>query len=632
MAQPPEPDATAGLLDTQTTEQATSVGNTCPELEGDVAAAGPADGPTVASQDIPSRPTIDSSMPLPRPEVLALPSNRSHLHQGWTATYYPMAKCDFCERQGRPVLQKCDKCKMSICVECYQSGKLAGNSLHEIDPSTVVWYTGPGPDELGADGGKTAKRRGARGGSRGRRRGRGKVARVRGGGGVQKLEPKLARGRAREQGPRSGRVKGTSRRQVISDTPSPPYEPAGSDTTAATLSDDTFRSGSTMQCETEYGKENVPYQKSNVGQRTASSGSSKTRERLEADLVADILTDMPSAPSENQQYIAAECQNPTTASIQGDDVGLGLMGQPSLKLPPLRHLFPRSPLADLRFRGNVSSYPPVPGPTRHHMDYGQGYNRENVPARYSIPGGGSPALFAGNSSMSAGSSLTLEHQNTRDADMRSRYRAHHRGWDENSSPAVQETSCNVKHLDQSRRRDSASSGTLHGSLRATDYRPMAFDENSTSHQQAQGSQHNDKAHGSYHSHARNAYPPFQAQSGPSTQGFNDYSNEPLGEVQELGTKLQQQTLAMHADYQHWTLERCFRQQIEGSWARRVPHTLTGNKGDQHAFRLLERAADFASIGLGLGENNDARGLLMSSMLANDAAAVYPGQEGDADRN
>ncbi|KFA64662.1 hypothetical protein S40285_06154 [Stachybotrys chlorohalonatus IBT 40285] len=630
MAQPQESDATAGILDTQTIEQAASVDNTCPELEGDIAALGPADGPTVDSQDIPSRSTIDSSMPLPRPEVLALLSNRSHLHQGWTATYYPMAKCDFCERQGRPVLQKCDKCKMSICVECYRSGKLAGNSLHEIDSSTVVWYTGPGPDELGADGGKSAKRRSARGGSRGRRRGRGKVARVRGGGRVRKIEPKPARGRGREQGPGNGRVKGTSRRQVISDTPSP-YEPAGSDTTAATLSDDTFKSGSPIQCETEYGKENVPYQKSNMGQQTASSCSSKTRERLEADLVADILTDMPSAPPKDQQYIAADCQNPTTASMHGEDVGLGLMGQGSLKLPPLRHLFPRPPLADLRFRGNVPPYPPVPGPTRHHKDYGQGYKRENVSARYSIPGGESPALFAGNSSMYLDSSLEPELQNALDADMRSRYHPHHRSWDENSPPAVREASCSVKHLDQSRRRDSASS-TLHGSSRATDHRAMTFDESSTSHQHAQGSQHNDKIHGSYHSYARNAYPPFQAQSGPSTQGFNDYSNEPLGEVQELGTKLQQQTLAMHADYQHWTLERCFRQQIEGSWARRVPHTLTGNKGDQHAFRLLERAADFASIGLGLGENNDARGLLTTSMLANDAAAVYPDQEGDADQS
>ncbi|KAL6868963.1 hypothetical protein ACO1O0_000286 [Amphichorda felina] len=45
-----------------------------------------------------------------------------------------MAKCDMCSRASRGVVHKCSQCKLSICKECCETGKLEGDSRHHLDP------------------------------------------------------------------------------------------------------------------------------------------------------------------------------------------------------------------------------------------------------------------------------------------------------------------------------------------------------------------------------------------------------------------------------------------------------------------------------------------------------------------
>lgn len=88
-----------------------------------------------------------------------------NLHSGWDPTSIAMAKCDMCSRAGCGVVYKCSQCKLSVCKECCEGGKLNGDSRHDLDPTSVSWDPPP-------------KERRASTGGRGRGRGRASTSRA----------------------------------------------------------------------------------------------------------------------------------------------------------------------------------------------------------------------------------------------------------------------------------------------------------------------------------------------------------------------------------------------------------------------------------------------------------------------
>jgi hypothetical protein len=68
---------------------------------------------------------------------------RSNPHHGWQASNVAMAKCDLCSRAGRGVIQKCVRCKLSICKDCCVAGRLDSDIKHHLDPDAVDWDVPP---------------------------------------------------------------------------------------------------------------------------------------------------------------------------------------------------------------------------------------------------------------------------------------------------------------------------------------------------------------------------------------------------------------------------------------------------------------------------------------------------------
>lgn len=71
---------------------------------------------------------------------------RGRLHGGgWIKVCIGTAKCDFCQRQSRGVVVRCDECKISICRECSAANCLDGSKNHELDHESVDWEPTPLP-------------------------------------------------------------------------------------------------------------------------------------------------------------------------------------------------------------------------------------------------------------------------------------------------------------------------------------------------------------------------------------------------------------------------------------------------------------------------------------------------------
>ncbi|KAK7403650.1 hypothetical protein QQX98_010573 [Neonectria punicea] len=87
-------------------------------------------------------PTQNAPEQLPQ-EAEASTQNRTPLppsrppHAGWVGTGIPMAICDFCDKRSQGTLQRCSVCKVAICRECLDAGKL--DSRHSLDPDSVRW-------------------------------------------------------------------------------------------------------------------------------------------------------------------------------------------------------------------------------------------------------------------------------------------------------------------------------------------------------------------------------------------------------------------------------------------------------------------------------------------------------------
>ena len=61
------------------------------------------------------------------------------VHSGWEASCVAMARCDFCQKSSRGVIQKCSTCKLSICKECFEHGCLDDDKNHQLDTTLVKW-------------------------------------------------------------------------------------------------------------------------------------------------------------------------------------------------------------------------------------------------------------------------------------------------------------------------------------------------------------------------------------------------------------------------------------------------------------------------------------------------------------
>lgn len=98
--------------------------------------------------DASNKPSSDQAPQEAPPARVPLPLGRpqpANLHHGWDASSVAMAKCDMCSRASRGVVHKCSQCKLSICKECCETGKLEGDSRHHLDPESVSWDAPPRP-------------------------------------------------------------------------------------------------------------------------------------------------------------------------------------------------------------------------------------------------------------------------------------------------------------------------------------------------------------------------------------------------------------------------------------------------------------------------------------------------------
>ncbi|KAK7432548.1 hypothetical protein QQZ08_000755 [Neonectria magnoliae] len=88
-------------------------------------------------------PTHDAPEQLPQEAAESSTQNRTPLppsrppHTGWVGTGIPMAICDFCDKRSQGTLQRCSVCKIAVCKECLDAGKL--DSRHSLDPDSVRW-------------------------------------------------------------------------------------------------------------------------------------------------------------------------------------------------------------------------------------------------------------------------------------------------------------------------------------------------------------------------------------------------------------------------------------------------------------------------------------------------------------
>lgn len=63
----------------------------------------------------------------------------TRIHVGWEASSVAMARCDFCQLASRGIVLKCNTCKLSICKECFDDGRLDNNVTHQINNDQVNW-------------------------------------------------------------------------------------------------------------------------------------------------------------------------------------------------------------------------------------------------------------------------------------------------------------------------------------------------------------------------------------------------------------------------------------------------------------------------------------------------------------
>lgn len=85
----------------------------------------------------PQQPDAEMSTEEPQPEPAVTSSPNAHT--GWEAVSIPMARCDFCQLAGRGALQKCNACKLSICKECFDNGRLDSDPIHNIGKDEPNW-------------------------------------------------------------------------------------------------------------------------------------------------------------------------------------------------------------------------------------------------------------------------------------------------------------------------------------------------------------------------------------------------------------------------------------------------------------------------------------------------------------
>ena len=113
---------------------------------------------TTSTQDQ-SRPADETARDgLARQSVMSQ-AQLTELHHGWDASGIAMAKCDMCSRAGRGVVYKCKQCKLSICKECCEGGKLKTDSRHDLDHTTVSWEPPAKPKRRQAGRARGANRR-----------------------------------------------------------------------------------------------------------------------------------------------------------------------------------------------------------------------------------------------------------------------------------------------------------------------------------------------------------------------------------------------------------------------------------------------------------------------------------------
>lgn len=109
-----------------------------------------------------------NDIPAPAEAARSAHTSPPDSHQGWESTSVAMARCDFCNKASRGILQRCVKCKMSICKECFDNGRIDKDEKHNIKPGDVSWEPIPKPKskKKGNDATKkkaTRRRQGVRG-------------------------------------------------------------------------------------------------------------------------------------------------------------------------------------------------------------------------------------------------------------------------------------------------------------------------------------------------------------------------------------------------------------------------------------------------------------------------------------
>lgn len=105
----------------------------------------PESGPAEASQPH----QVDQHQRQVPQDVVAVTEGRTPLpgsaaptrppHSGWESSSIAMAKCDFCDKRGRGTVYRCKECRLSICKECCNNGCLDQDSRHTLDADSVDW-------------------------------------------------------------------------------------------------------------------------------------------------------------------------------------------------------------------------------------------------------------------------------------------------------------------------------------------------------------------------------------------------------------------------------------------------------------------------------------------------------------
>ncbi|KAH7326728.1 hypothetical protein B0I35DRAFT_475344 [Stachybotrys elegans] len=520
-------------------------------------------------------------------------SRKPSKHIGWTATFYPMAKCDFCELAGRPELQKCDECKISICRACYEDGKLNPNSLHHIDEA-LVW-TRARELPAGENSRKNIRaRKPKRASGTARGSGRPHISRIGNKGAIQKTNTQVPRTGSRSQNARR------MSRFSPSETPSTPSYAGTPELLPMSMDNDNH--GRPWIVDTSDDNDYPPCPEAVMGfgenYDDSSAKAAKALELMKVGPPASMLDQMLPLPPARQHIVGVDHPSHLPDHPQHQDASSS-----DWKLPPVRALL--DVCRDNGHPPTASPHPTLAPPSNEQYSshgerhaYSRGFSKDHPSASPAIAPESCPSGLA-----------TLHSPRTRNGEHRFPQvaaRQRHQQYQPETRPPAPYGDHVLSHVPGSH------DYTLDKYPLPRDSSPVQryADQDQRSLSPAETCQ---SQHGDYDPHVTGCWdqtrhyeypqPPTPTYHHQSTRHPNisavESSHSSDGLIL-LGRELWEDTVRMYNAYPNFTPQDCLFQVVESRWHHEIPHQMIGVRDDGAALELLRAAIDYVCDGLRLG--------------------------------